>query len=80
MSAASAWPELDLGVPAALELVRVSVPLRHPHVWAGGATDVRDVVLVRWTCADGSTGWGECPTLEGYVTGGTGPAWNALVA
>jgi len=73
-------PDLDLGSPAALQLVRVAVPLRHPHVWAGGSTEVRDVVLVGWTRPDGTVGWGECPTLEGYVTGGTGPAWDALVA
>lgn len=72
-------PEPDLGVPASLQLVRVSVPLVRPHVWAGGSTAVRDVVLVAWTRPDGVVGWGECPTLEGYVTGGTGPAWRALV-
>ena len=72
-------PALQLGAPAALDLFRVAVPLLRPHVWAGGATDVRDVVLVRWTRPDGVAGWGECPTLEGYVTGGTGPAWHALV-
>ncbi|MFM7062616.1 MAG: hypothetical protein ACKO04_03865, partial [Actinomycetes bacterium] len=80
MSADTDWPELDLGTPAALQLVRVSVPLRHPHVWAGGSTSVRDVVLVAWTRPDGAVGWGECPTLEGYVTGATGPAWDALVS
>ena len=55
------------------------MPLRRPHIWAGGTQSVRDVVLVRWTRADGAVGWGECPTLEGYVTGGTTPAWDALV-
>ena len=79
MSTGPAWPELDLGAPAELQLVRVAVPLLHAHVWAGGSTAVRDVVLVRWTRPDGVVGWGECPTLEGYVTGGTGPAWHALV-
>jgi O-succinylbenzoate synthase len=73
------WPELDLGVPGSLRLVRVAVPLLHPHVWAGGSTVVRDVVLVRWTRPDGTAGWGECPTIEGYVTGGTAAAWQALV-
>ena len=79
MSTAPAQPELDLGAPASLQLVRVAVPLLRPHVWAGGSTAVRDVVLVCWTRPDGVVGWGECPTLEGYVTGGTGPAWHALV-
>jgi len=79
VSASPVWPELDLGVPASLRLVRVAVPLVRPHVWAGGSTAVRDVVLVGWTRPDGVSGWGECPTLEGYVTGGTDAAWSALV-
>lgn len=71
---------LDLGAPTALRLLRVAVPLRTPHVWAGGSTAVRDVVLVAWTRPDGTVGWGECPTLEGYATGGTDAAWSAAVA
>jgi len=67
----------EFGAPEQLRLYRVEVPLLVPYRWAGGTTVVRDVMLVRWDRPDGSTGWGECPTLEGYVTGGTEEAWNA---
>lgn len=65
---------------ASVELVRVSLPLRNPHVAAHGTETVRDVVLVAWTRPDGVTGWGECPTLStfGYGEEITATAWAFL--
>lgn len=67
--------------PLRIRLVRVRVPLLRVHRSAHGEEQVRDVVLVEWTTADGAVGWGECPTLSdgGYVTGTTEQAWQALV-
>ncbi|MFM7068842.1 MAG: enolase C-terminal domain-like protein, partial [Actinomycetes bacterium] len=74
-----ALPTIDVGVPANLRLIRVAVPLRRPHAWAGGQVSVRESVIVEWTRPDGVTGWGECPAMEGYVTGGIDQAWSGLV-
>lgn len=65
---------------ASLELVRVSLRLRHPHVAAHGTEVARDVILVGWTRPDGATGWGECPTLStfGYAEEITPTAWAFL--
>lgn len=67
---------------AAVDLWRVAVPLRRAHVASYGAEQRRDVVIVRWTAADGVSGWGECPTFTrpGYVTETTAVAWQRLVA
>lgn len=73
---------MNASPPAAeVRLVRVRVPLRVEHRAAHGTEQVRDVVLVRWTSADGVEGWGECPTLSaaGYATETTEAAWQALV-
>lgn len=63
-----------------IELVRVSLPLRHPHLAAHGTETVRDVILVGWIRPDGVTGWGECPTLStfGYGEEITATAWAFL--
>lgn len=56
----AALPEV---VPAGLEVVRRSLPLRRPFEAAWGALTVRDVVLVQAVAADGTEGWGECSAL-----------------
>lgn len=69
------WP-----VVAAVELVRVALPLLRPHVYAGGVERERQVVLVRAVDADGVEGWGECSALSsvGYLDETTDSAWRAL--
>jgi O-succinylbenzoate synthase len=63
-----------------MRLVRVRLPLRHPHVTAHGTEAIRDVVLVNWMRPDGFSGWGECPTLStfGYSDEITDTAWGFL--
>ena len=56
------------GAPVEVELVRVRVPLRSPLRSAHSTESVRDLVLVRVTLADGSTGWGECSALARPMT------------
>lgn len=68
------------GSPVEVELVRVRMPLHAPLRSAHGTESVRDVVLVRVTLGDGTTGWGECsalarPTYTGEHTAG---AWLVL--
>lgn len=65
---------------ALLELRRVSLPLRRPHVAAHGTEEGRELVVVRAVGADGVEGWGECPTLStaGYSTETTDLAWGHL--
>ena len=65
---------------ARLDLHRVHLQLRRPHVTAHGTETVRDVILASWTDADGVTGWGECPTLStfGYANEITDTAWRFL--
>ncbi len=72
--------DADPSPPASLEFHRVLVPLRRPHRSAHGEERSRESVLVRWTHADGTVGWGECPALagSGYVTESTDRAWDAL--
>jgi len=74
------WP--PGGVPAAVRLVRVHVPLRGAHRASHGSEQVRDVILVRWTRPDGVHGWSECPTLSssGYATETTDAAWAGLTS
>ncbi len=66
--------------PVAVRLVRVEVPLVVGHRSAHGTDRVRDVVLVEWHRADGTSGWGECPTVDqpGYSTETTDAAWRGL--
>lgn len=68
------------GAPVEVELVRVRVPLRSPLRSAHGTESVRDLVLVRVTLADGSTGWGECSALARptYTAEHTAGAWLVL--
>jgi O-succinylbenzoate synthase len=72
--------DADPSPPATLEFHRVHVPLRRPHRSAHGEERTRESILVRWTHADGTVGWGECPALTGtgYVTESTDRAWDAL--
>ena len=49
---------------AAVDLWWVSLPLLNVHRAAHGIEVDRQVVVVRLTLADGSEGWGECPTLS----------------
>lgn len=69
-----------VSAPRSIRLVRVQVPLVRPHRAAHGHEELRDVVLVEWTRADGVSGWGECPTLSlpGYATETTDEAWIRL--
>jgi O-succinylbenzoate synthase len=65
---------------AEVVLHRVRLPLRAPHVAAHGREDTREVILVAVVDADGTTGWGECPTLAapGYSSEWTDGAWWVL--
>lgn len=65
---------------AEVELVRVRLPLLTPLRSAHGTESVRDLVLVRVTLADGSTGWGECSALARptYTAEHTAGAWAVL--
>lgn len=68
-------------VPVArVQLHRIALPLRRPHLAAHGREDQREVVLVQVTDEDGSSGWGECPTLArpGYTSEWTDGAWWVL--
>jgi len=67
--------------PAAVELIRVRVPLRTPLRAAHGTETVRDVVLVRVVDRSGSEGWGECSALSRptYSHEYTAGAWALLV-
>jgi O-succinylbenzoate synthase len=63
-----------------IRLHRIHLPLLTPHVAAHGVETVRDVILVECRSAEGSVGWGECPTLTdpGYSAETTDVAWQAL--
>lgn len=65
---------------ARVDLHRVALPLRAPHVAAHGTEEAREVVLVQVTDEAGVSGWGECPTLArpGYVGEWTEGAWWVL--
>lgn len=73
-------PVADADRPVAIRLVRVHVPLLAAHRSAHGVDRLRDVVLVEWHLADGTLGWGECPTVDqpGYSTETTDAAWRGL--
>jgi o-succinylbenzoate synthase len=45
---------------------RVSAPLRAPFVSASGATEIRELLLLRVEDADGVVGFGESAPLQGY--------------
>lgn len=65
---------------AEVVLHRVRLPLHAPHVAAHGREDTREVILVAIVDVDGTTGWGECPTLgaPGYTSEWTDGAWWVL--
>jgi O-succinylbenzoate synthase len=65
---------------AAVELVRVRLPLRRSLQSGHGVEEVREVVLVRAVAADGVEGWGECSALERptYTAEYTDGAWAML--
>ncbi|MGH2675965.1 MAG: o-succinylbenzoate synthase [Actinomycetota bacterium] len=50
--------------PAAVELVRVSLPLKRPFTTSFGTSTGKDCVLARAIGADGAEGWGECTAME----------------
>ncbi len=66
--------------PVEVALHRVRLPLHTPHVAAHGREDEREVILVAVTAADGTVGWGECPTLSkpSYGPEWTDGAWWVL--
>jgi O-succinylbenzoate synthase len=70
----------DLPGLVSIELIRVRLPLRHPHRAAHGEEAVRDLVLVAATFADGIVGWGECSALARptYTSEHTSGAWLVL--
>jgi O-succinylbenzoate synthase len=55
--------------PAALDVVRTTLPLVAPFATATGTEAVREVLLVRARDRDGHEGWGECGALShpGYT-------------
>jgi O-succinylbenzoate synthase len=56
-------PPGDEPALTSVELVRAQLPLRHAHRAGHGSEQVRDLVLVGATFADGTVGWGECSAL-----------------
>lgn len=50
--------------PAAIEVVRLSLPLAEPFAAAHGTESTKEAVLVRAVDAEGREGWGECPALS----------------
>ncbi len=79
MSAGSGPPGVE-DPPVHVELRRVQLPLRTPHVTWSGRLDQREVVLVQVTLASGAVGWGECPSLPAptYTADYTDAAWAVL--
>ena len=66
---------------AAIEMVRVRLPMRRSRAAAHGTMPAeRDVVLVRALGSDGAEGWGECSALEAPTYGDehTDGAWAVL--
>jgi o-succinylbenzoate synthase len=65
---------------AAVELVRVRLPLRRVLRSGHGEESVRELVLVRAVDDDGNEGWGECSALEAATYTGeyTEGAWVVL--
>jgi O-succinylbenzoate synthase len=49
---------------AAIELMRVRLPLVRPFTTSFGTTETKDCVLVRAVDRDGAQGWGECTAME----------------
>ncbi len=59
-----AGPPLPEVRPAALEVVRTTLPLVAPFTTATGTEAVREVLLVRARDDEGHEGWGECGALS----------------
>jgi o-succinylbenzoate synthase len=57
----------------AVELVRVSMPLRRPFRTSFGVSTDKDAILVRAAGDDGTEGWGECVAMEAPLYSGE---WN----
>jgi len=76
----TALPDPGSVVVAAIELLRIELPLVVPFAAAHGTESTRDVVLVRALGAEGHEGWGECPTLSQptYTAEYTDGAWEVL--
>ena len=66
--------------PAAVELLRVRLPLKGPFTTSFGTSTHKECVLIRAIDRDGAEGWGECTAMERpaysseYVEG----AWAVL--
>jgi O-succinylbenzoate synthase len=65
---------------AAVELLRVRLPLVRPFTTSFGTSTEKECVLVRAIAADGLEGWGECTAMErpGYSYEWNGGAWLVL--
>ncbi|MGH2653632.1 MAG: o-succinylbenzoate synthase [Actinomycetota bacterium] len=50
--------------PAAVELLRVRLPLKRPFTTSFGTSADKECVLVRAIGNDGAEGWGECTAME----------------
>ena len=50
--------------PAAVELLRVRLPLKRPFTTSFGTSADKECVLVRAIGSDGAEGWGECTAME----------------
>jgi len=65
---------------AAIEVLRVHLPLVEPFVASHGTEVVRDLVLVRAIGVEGNEGWGECEALSQatYTSEDSESAWGFL--
>ncbi|MGH2681774.1 MAG: o-succinylbenzoate synthase [Actinomycetota bacterium] len=65
---------------AAVELLRIRLPLRRPFTTSQWTSTEKDAVLVRAVGEDGVEGWGECVAGEGpwYSSEWTDGAWLVL--
>jgi o-succinylbenzoate synthase len=61
------------GDPAAVELLRVRLPLKRPFTTSFGTSANKECVLVRAMGSDGVEGWGECTAMEAPLYSGE---WN----
>jgi len=50
--------------PAAVELLRVRIPLKRPFTASFGTSADKECVVVRAIGSDGAEGWGECTAME----------------
>jgi O-succinylbenzoate synthase len=52
------------GQPAAIELIRVRIPLKRAFTTSFGTSTLKEAILVRAVGDDGAEGWGECTAME----------------